>query len=107
MKHDFRGKMTLEAIDKEINFWQEMRDVWTRCDVLPDDDLNTAAFKLYFRLQNVEQVMKELDRLGLKKFSLSKDVTVLLQKEHIADKQLEQRVKALQGENLEYSKKIH
>ncbi len=107
MKHDFRGKMTLETIDKEIQFWQEMRDIWARCDVLPGDDLNTAAFKLYFRLQNVEQVMKELNCLGLKKFSLPKDVTILLQKEHIADKQLEQRVKALQGGNLEYSKSIH
>lgn len=103
MKKLFAGKMTLDVINDQIRYWEEMRDLWNRCEVFPSDDLTLSTFKLYFRLQSVEEVRKELKQIGKGNFPVSKDITLLLQKEHIDDKLLEERVKSIQAGNIAYS----
>lgn len=103
----YRKKLTLESINEQIAYWQEMRDIWARCDVLPWDDEATIVFKLYFRLQNVEHVLKECKRLQIGDFKASKDVTLFLQKVAIEDHQLMQRVKECQKANIQGAMKRH
>ncbi|NLD51456.1 MAG: hypothetical protein GX650_01050 [Clostridiales bacterium] len=94
-------KMTFETIQSSLDYWEEMKAIWLRCDPALGDDADTIVFKLYFRLQSVTAVFEECKRLGIQGFKTPKDVTLFLQQADIADSQLQQRTRELQAKNIQ------
>lgn len=105
-KITIRSKLSPDLMKRQAEYWLNMAAVWDRCELSPDDDLNTVVFKLYMRLQDAEAVRKELRRLGLARFESSSDVSRIIEREHIEDCTLEMYAKDIQRGNHALSLKL-
>ncbi len=65
MKFVVSGHLSLELIEKQITFWDMMKRVWNRCDLLVTDDLSTIVCKMYIRKSNVADVCAEVRSMGI------------------------------------------
>jgi len=102
-KITIRSKLSPDIMRRQAEYWLNMADVWDRCELSPDDDLNTAVFKLYMRMQDAEAIRKELRKMGLASFQSSADVTYIIEHEHIEDQELESYVRDIQRGNRSYA----
>ena len=57
-------RLSRELIENKIKWWENVRDVWDRCDVKPNDSASTAACKLYIRNQTTQGLRNELVKYG-------------------------------------------
>lgn len=88
---------SLETIEKQIAFWENMKKIYLRTEILPDDDIALCAYKLYFRLGNVKAVTNELIAMGFSIEGKNKatrkliynDVSSMIEKNTIDDKELQ------------------
>lgn len=100
MKFVVTGHLSLEIIDKQLTFWQTMKEVWVRCDPLATDDLETLVCKLYIRMSNVTNVQKAIREMGLAPRGFdSNDVSAIIRKCSIADVELARCARALLDSN--------
>ena len=87
-----------ERIVNEIEYWQDqlaMWDyVWAHLEITPEDDANTAAFKIYLADQSSRDLRRKLGELG-HKFPYDMRITDLISKGEIEDKTLERAGKEL------------
>lgn len=96
MKFVVTGHLSLEVINKQLAFWQSMKDVWLRCDLLETDDLETVACKLYIRLSNGNDVQRAIREMGLAPRGFdSNSVSAIIREGNIADVELAQCARAL------------
>lgn len=105
-KITIRSKLSPDLMQKQAEYWLNMAAAWDRCELSPDDDLNTAVFKLYMRLQDVEVIRKELKKMGIANFQSSADVTRIIERERIADRELESYVRDIQRGNHNHALKL-
>lgn len=96
-------KLSPDLMRRQAEYWQNMAAAWDRCELSPDDDLNTVVFKLYMRMQDVEAIRRELRKMGVARFQSSADVTRIIECEHIADQELESYVRDIQRGNRSYA----
>ncbi|GEM_PF-3595392 len=100
-------KFDLSYIEEQIKFWQLSKEIWSRCDISSDDDVNTCIYKLYFRLRDVNKVLSEINKLGFRlpgkrKESIiykSEDIKNSLLNAEIQDKELQNIVRKLSDIN--------
>lgn len=57
-------KLSREFIENKIKWWEMVLAVWDRCEVKKGDSANTAACKLYVRMQTTQGLRTELTRRG-------------------------------------------
>lgn len=92
---------TLEFIEEKIQHWENIKQVYYRTDIKPNDDLATCTYKLYFRMTDTVQVTNTLRKMG---FSIpgiriesrkitTADVSSILQNKTIPDIELQNIVR--------------
>lgn len=95
---------SLEYIEHQLHIWTQAKEVWQRCEVSENDDLNNAIFKTYFRNPRGKTTKEIVNNLGYrlpsetlhdgKKIS-EKDVSEIIRTVKIDDKELETIVRFL------------
>ena len=53
--------LTVESVECQIRYWENVRQILLRTDETPDDSIETRIVKKYLRLQKVVEVAKELN----------------------------------------------
>lgn len=100
MKFVVSGHLSLELIEKQFTFWNMMKRVWNRCDLMEADDLPTVVCKLYIRKSNVADVCAQVRAMGITpRGFISNSVSDIIRKGDIADVELAQCAKALLESN--------
>jgi len=102
-----------QFILNQIKYWELVKELWEKSDVLPTDSLETATFKLYLRIGNVNGVVKELKALNYRIQGKSNsmvtvttnDVSNIISKSSIDDKELEKVVKDIQKNHKNWGKR--
>lgn len=104
-----------DFILKQIDYWQLIKKLWEEADVNPEiDSLEVATFKLYLRLGSAKKVSDKLNELGYRVEGknnnliklISNNVTDIIEKSVIPDKDLEKIVKEIQKDHKRYINKF-
>ena len=83
------GRLTLELIEENLQYWKRLRDVWNRCDVSPDDPLEVRICKRYIRLGSLKAVLDELGEAGLHPAGwTTKDLSDVIRSKAVKDEDL-------------------
>lgn len=101
------ARITVESALAEIQKQKHYIDILqNHCTILPDDSLETIVFKTYAALQNVEETYRKLKTIQTDiPYKASKEISNLIQKTSIEDKELEAFVKFLQKSGKRYANK--
>lgn len=99
------ARITVESALAEIQKQKHYIDVLqNHCEILPGDSLETMVFKTYAELQNVEETYRKLKTIQADiPYKNSREITSLISKTSIEDKELEAFVKFLQKSGKRYS----
>ena len=94
-------KLSREFIENKIKWWENVRDVWDRCDITIYDSASTAACKLYIRNQTTQGLRNELVKHG---YRLRYDMRIsdLIIKNTIDDTELQRVARELFKANKEH-----
>lgn len=89
--------LTVDNASNWINYYNWCIDILqNHCEITNDDTCEIAIFKLYAKIQKIEDTYKELKRLYPSvAYKTSKELTEVLKKSHIPDTELEEFVKYL------------
>ena len=100
-------RITVEKCNSVIQKMNQFIDnLENHCTISDDDSVEIVVFKLYAKLQDIEKVFYELKKYRQTDFKVSKDLSQLIQKSTIPDKELEAFVKKLQKDGAKFFKQL-
>lgn len=90
-------KLTLEAIEKQIAYWESARNVWRKYEQPGTTDFNTFVYITYLHTGNVTETTRIINDSGFRTIGKSKkptkyiptDISNIIRETDIADRELQ------------------
>lgn len=106
---------SLENIENQIAFWENMKQIYFRTEILPEDDITLCVYKLYFRLGAVKAVTDKLIAMGFSmegknkdtRKLISNDISYIIENNTIDDKELQITVRKMFKDHRNFMNKLY